>query len=276
MSDTPDTSDKPSITNRNAVNPQFQVERHKQLIENRGLDTLWEKSYLCPCRTKMTGSPDPLCPLCHGRGIAYLTGKFEKVAYQNQDRGVVNGQFGLMNTGTAIGTTVPDSKITFWDRLTLSDVSLDHHLIFDVTDSRIKNGIHLAYNVSKITYAVTNNAKPLFEIDDYIFDEEANILYPKDHLIGKNISINIETVLRYIVIDITKEARMQYTNKGKNNEQVDSLSKKLLLKREDAFVNSVSFTTGDSENPAVSKEYKEENKATLTSKGGFFGGALGE
>lgn len=37
-------------------------------IDNIGQDVLWMRSWACPCMDRNTGSPQPACPLCVGRG----------------------------------------------------------------------------------------------------------------------------------------------------------------------------------------------------------------
>lgn len=249
---------------------EFGVDKQYKLIEDRGYKVQWEKSFLCTCRNPMTKAPDPSCNICHGRGTAYLPAKDIIVAIQNQEKSMQNMDLGLYDSGTAIGTSMPDSAITFRDRITLPDVEIQHSLVFDVTQKRINDGFWLPYDVKRIEYSITDNGELIYETDDYLFDEEANKFYPREHLKGKNVSLNITTLLRYIVIDLLKESRLQYSNKGTALEQVDHLPKKLLLKREDAWVNPAPFSMGDDvEEPVEAEEYKRP-----MTKGGFFGGAL--
>lgn len=253
---------------------EFSVDRHVQLIEDRGVKVLWEKSYLCPCRNKMTKAPNPLCQICHGRGIGYLPARSTWVAIQNQEKGIVNRDIGLYDSGTAIGTTLPQSEISFRDRLTVSDVEVNHSLLFDITRHRVDNGMWLAYDTKRLTYVASQDGELLYEGDDYTFDEEKNLFFPKERLIGKNITLNLTSTLRYVVTDLLKESRVQYTNKGTPLEKVDHLARKLLLKREDAFVNPTPFSTEDGDDTPT--EYPTDRKREIqpNDRGGFFGGAL--
>jgi len=249
---------------------EFSVDKQTKLIQDRGVNILWEKSYLCPCRNRMTNAPDTLCPICHGRGIAYLPAKKTMLGIQSQERSTNNTDIGLYDSGTAIGTTLPESKITFRDRITLPEVDVQHSMLFDVTQRRIENGMWLAYDVNKLTYVITDGGEILYEDDDYTFDEEKNLFFPKAKLKGQNISLNIETILRYIVIDLLKESRIQYTQKGNPTEKLEKMPKKLLLKREDAWVNPTPLTMDEDDVPT---ELQDDPKRIM-STGGFFGGAL--
>lgn len=252
---------------------EFDVPAIRKLVTDMGLEVLWEKSYLCTCRNSgMTGAPDTSCPICKGRGIAYLPATTVKVAIQSQDRGVTNSDLGLYDSGTAIGTTLPESRITFRDRLSIPDVEIDQSMIFDVTQKRIDKGMWLSYDVKEITLAVTNGGKNIYIDEDYTIDIEKNLFFPRAHLLGKNVSLNIVTTLRYIVIDLLKESRYQYTDKGKDMERFQALPKKLLLKREDAWVNPTPFSLNDDE--YVTPEIPEDPKRVMNTGGGFFGGVI--
>src|SRR5699024_7027342 len=114
--------------------------------------------------------PDPSCRICHGRGTAYLPAKDIVVAIQNQEKSMQNMDLGLYDSGTAIGTSMPDSAITFRDRITLPDVEIQHSLVFDVTQKRINDGFWLPYDVKRIEYSITDNGELIYETDDYLFD----------------------------------------------------------------------------------------------------------
>lgn len=191
---------------------------------------------------------------------------------QSQEKGVVNGDLGLYDSGTAIGTTPNGSAITFRDRITVPEVHLGQSLLFDITRRRVDKGMWMSYQVSSIDYAVTDAGELLVEGEDFTLDKEQNLFLPKEHLIGKNVSINLDTVLRYIVIDLLKESRYQYTNKGTELASFDNLPKKLLLKREDAFVNPIPFS-GDGTGAEPTPETPEDPKR---SGGGFFGGLMSD
>lgn len=249
---------------------EFNVDKQTKLILDRGIEVLWEKSFLCTCRNPMTHAPNPSCHICHGRGIAYLPAKKVTIGIQSQEKSLNNVDLGLYDSGTAIGTTLPHSGITFRDRITLPDVTVDHSTLFDVTPKRVKDGMWLAYDVKKITYAVADDGNLIYPEEDYTLDVDKNLFKPRAHLQNQNVSLNITSTLRYIVIDLLKESRLQYTNKGTTLEHVDHLPKKLLLKREDAWINPTPFSMEQDGTPPVETEDPKRSMNT----GGFFGGGL--
>lgn len=260
---------------------EFDTKAMEFFMQQRGIDVLWERAWLCTCRNPMTLAPKATCHICHGKGIAYMQSTKEQVAIQSQEKGMANMDLGLYESGTAIGTTRLESKISFRDRLTVPDVEIYQSLIFDITDYRVKHGMFLSYDVKRIDIVFGANGKELVENKDYTFDEPSNMFYPKEHLVGTNVSINMAVTLRYIVIDLLKESRYQYTKFGVPSTQFENLPRKLLLKREDIFVNSEPFSLSiDTEARLKELEQTQEPETTQMvdpkrqSSGGFFGGKL--
>lgn len=206
------------------------------------LPTLWEKSYLCPCRNKATRQPNQSCKLCHGRGIAYLPAKPLNVTIQSQEKGIMNADLGLLDSGTAIGTPDRNSQVSFRDRITLENVKVSQSFIFDVSEKRVSNGFYMVYDVNEIEFATTMDGE-IREGTDYELDLKNNLLFPKEHLSGKNVSLNIKTTLRYMVADLLKEHRYAPQQDG----TFEPMPQKLLLKREDIFVDKEAFELGTNE-----------------------------
>ena len=258
----------PNVNNR----MEFVVDKQIQMVHDRGVRILWEQSYICTCLSTMTKSPDTACPICHGRGIAYLPAKETVLILQSQDRDVSNTDLGLLESGTAIATTEPNSPISFRDRITVPDVSIRQSMLIHVTPERARNGHRLPYDVNRILLARTTKGRSLELGKDYRLDLNENIFKPNEEFIGENISINIDTVLRYIVIDLLKESRYQYSNKGTPHEEFINLPKKLLLRREDAWVDPIPTTIeGDFKTEDVKGEWDDPKRGM---SGGFFGGTL--
>lgn len=230
------------------------------------IPTLWEKSYLCPCRVKETRQPDPTCKLCRGRGIAYLPPKPLQIIIQSQEKGVFNGDLGLIDSGTAIGTPSDrDVRIAFRDRITLTNALVSQSFIFDVSERRIENGFYMIYDVNKIEFATTADGE-IFEGSDFTVDYKNNLLFPKGHLLNKNISINILTTLRYMVADLLKEHRYA----PQQNGTIARMPQKLLLKREDIFIDKESFDIGVND-VEVGQMIDTKRQPSVDGLNGFFG-----
>lgn len=235
-------------------------------IDNFGQAVLWEKSYLCPCRDRKTRQPDQTCKMCHGRGIAYLPPTNLTMAIQSQEKGVFNGDLGLLDTGTAIGTPQRTNRVSFRDRITVPNAVIRQSFIFDVTEKRVKNGFFMVYDVKSIEFATTLKGE-LVEGTDYTLDLKHNIIKPAPHLKGEMVSININTTLRYLVADLLKEHRYV---RDINYEQHNAVQK-LLLKREDIFIDKEAFEIGIN-NEEVSQVIDAKRRPSTNGLNGFFGG----
>jgi hypothetical protein len=232
-----DTNEKPAMLevqhiSQAAIRTDI-VDTH---VNQMALPALWEKSYLCPCRDRATRQPDQTCQVCHGRGIAYMSPKNFTIIIQSQEKGVFNADLGLMDSGTAIGTPDRSVRIAFRDRITVPSAKVSQSFILDCTTRRVDKGFYMVYDVHEIEFATTIN-KELVEGVDYTVDLDKNLFFPMEHLLGENISINILTTLRYMVADLLKEHR--YARDRAN--QLIKLPQKLLLKREDLFIDKEAF-----------------------------------
>lgn len=267
---------------------EFETKGMATFIQNRGIDVKWERAWLCTCRNPMTLSPKSDCNICKGRGIAYQPAVKERMMIQSQEKGISNQDLGLIDSGTAIGTTELDSRITFRDRITVPDVEIYQSFIFNVTERRVNNGVFLSYDVKRLEDVYGVNGEPLVDGVDFTMDYKTNTLYPDKKLIGTNMSINMAVTLRYIVIDLLKESRYQYTTFAVKETQFENLPRKLLLKREDIFIDSEPFSLDintearikelEKANGTPDEEDKEKGmldpKRKSNEQGGFFGGKL--
>ncbi|QZA69698.1 hypothetical protein 035JT004_200 [Bacillus phage 035JT004] len=259
-------SEKPAIL-RSTSTAYFKPDVHDTAFDKMSTPAKWEKSYLCPCRRKDTRQPDQACHHCKGRGIAFLPPRDLKILIQSEEKGVFNGDLGLLDFGTAIGTPAGrETRLAFRDRITILGALVSQSFIFNVTEHRIKNGFYMVYDVHQIEYAVTLGGE-LTEGDDYEFDRKNNLFIPKSHLLGKNVSINILTTLRYLVADLLKEHRYQRDQAG----NLLRMQQKLLLKREDCFIDKEAFDLGVNDTQ-VMEMIEPKRQAKLDGLNGFFSG----
>lgn len=277
----------PSIENNNSYSPldkeepktntarlEFDTKEMRRFMNDRGIKVLWEQAYLCPCLDTQTGAPRIDCPRCYGSGIAYLPPNETTMAIQSQGKGVSVFDLGIMETGTAIGTTQLEHRISYRDRFTVPDVIMPEHMIFLITRDRIKKGIPLVYDIREVAF-ITTDERELYEED---YEIKNNRLYLPEGFEGQNVSLKIFMTLRYTVTDILKESRYQYTQFNEPKTRFENLPQKLLLKREDVIVRPEAYKPKDGINEDIviddviddpkAKPNNEENK------GGFFGGVI--
>lgn len=257
-------AEKPSIL-ENVSTAAIRTELLDNTAKQMSIPALWEKSYLCPCRDRQTRQPNQTCKLCHGRGIAYLPPRPLDIIITSQEKGVFNGDIGLIDSGTAIGTPADrNAQVAFRDRITIPSATVSQSFIFDVTQRRVDNGFYMVYDVKSIDFATSLKGE-LTEGIDYTWDRDKNLFFPDASLLGQNVSINIQTTLRYMVADLLKEHR--YAKNTLN--QLVKLQQKLLLKREDIFVDKEAFSVGTDESE-VGRMIDTKRPPAIDGLNGFF------
>lgn len=251
---------------------EFNIDNLIQFIEDRGIKVLWERAYFCTCLNHDTGEPRMDCPKCHGKGIAYLPPKETVMMIQSQGKGVSQMDIGLLDSGTAIGTTRLETRISYRDRFTVPEVLMPQSMVYYVNESRLKKGIPLYYDVQEVTF-ITTQEKVLDE-DDYKI--ENNRLYLKEEFLHQTVSLNILMTLRYVVSDILKESRYQYTKFNEPQPKFENLPQKLLLKREDVVVLQDPYRVNDDSITEDIEMQVQDPKAKPGDSmlGGFFGGMI--
>lgn len=253
---------------------EFDTKDMRRFMSDRGIQVVWERAYLCTCLDTKTGAPRIDCPRCQGSGIAYLPPKETIMAIQSQGKGISVFDLGVMETGTAIGTTQLEHRISYRDRFTVPDVVIPQSMIFLITQDRINSGIPLLYDVKEITF-ITTDERVLYEEDYEIKD---NRIYLGQEFINQNVSINIYMTLRYTVTDILKESRYQYTKFNEPKTRFENLPQKLLLKREDVIVRPEAYKPKDGIDKDITIEDVIDDPKVKPNnpdnRGGFFGGAF--
>jgi hypothetical protein len=240
-------------------------------MKSMSIPALWEKSFLCPCRNRATRQPSQSCNICHGRGIGYLPATPLDILIGSQEKGVLNGDIGLVDSGTAIATPVQrETRVSFRDRLTIPDAQVRQSFIFDVSERRVQKGFHMVYDVHEVEYAVTKKGE-LTEGVDFTIDKKNNLFFPDTSLEGEMVSINITTTLRYMVTDLLKEHRYARDPAG----SLIIMPQKILLKREDVFVDKEAFELGV-EDAEVGEMIDTKRKPPVDGLNGFFRNSSGQ
>lgn len=250
---------------------EFDTKDMIRFVNDRGIKVLHEEAYFCPCLNTATGAPRLDCPRCHGKGIAYLPAKEAKMAIQSQEKGTNNIDIGLVDTGTAIGTTQLETRVSYRDRFTVPEVLMPQQMIYYVSNERVKKGIPLYYDVKEVVF-ITTQEKNLTENDYKI---ENNRLYLNKEFKGQTVSLKILMTLRYVVTDILKESRYQYTTFNQPQPRFENLPQKLLLKREDIIVLPDPYKVNDGDIDDIELQVSDP-KAQPNNQGlgGFFNGAF--
>lgn len=243
---------------------KFTESKPEEFVIDHGAPVVWEKSYLCACRTE-TGQPDPNCAYCGGTGIAFRDPKETQVMLQAMDRSISNQETGLVLAGTAIGTTLQEDRVGFRDRIKFDDQSIPTSLLLKVTQADVTHGVSLRYDVESVDFVQLNHGKRKMEFLDpnsLNIDYDKGLFTPTQDMVGKVISLSMTVALRFYVIDILREGRYQYNNDArlnKENRKLQKLPRKLLLRREDMYIpDMIHGTTEDGKTTDVAIEPKRQ------------------
>lgn len=263
---------------------EFTTDNFRKHVEDRSIKVIWERGYICTCISKTTQSPRATCPKCHGTGVAYRPAQHTFGMIQSQVKGANNIDLGLVDSGTAIFTTRFETRMGFRDRITVPDVVIPQSMVYHITPERQKKGVKLKYDVREVEF-ITSETRDLTSAD---YSIENGKLFVTEEFQNQNISINVYITLRYIVMDLLKESRYQYSEFGRADTTFENLPQKILLKREDTVVTPEPFILDNMDDEEERKEaeaklngFFKQNTTTPSNEGnkqqnvnGFFGGVL--
>jgi hypothetical protein len=85
--------------------------RFNRLINRLGQDVAWRSSTACPCADEFSGSPDPQCPQCRGRGFLWAAPVIGTAGITSQNVQKQLREFGQYESGDVIFTIGSDSPI---------------------------------------------------------------------------------------------------------------------------------------------------------------------
>lgn len=234
--------------------PDFHIAELDNTVKSHWVpEAMWEQSFICPCATSQSGSlsPDPLCPICHGKGIGYLPGIPLGVSITHQSKNSVFNNYGMFEEAASKATIELGKEVSLRDRISISSLTTRQSYMFNVTEDRASNGIFIPYDVRNFIYIVSKKVnesmRNLVEQKDFVYDAETHkINIINTDLVGSNISFVADVVVRYIVTGLPHELRYQ---KGQK------LWRQVSMQREDIF--NVNVNIIDNNNVSLSRSSQD-------------------
>lgn len=245
---------------------EFNADAFRAMIDKSGISATWEQSYRCPCVSLMTLSPDPECPYCHGTGWSYLPAEKDvPIVIQKNNKGYSQGKYGDFDTGTTQATVQAGYKVSARDRISMPDFVVREQYLFNVTQGRIDNGAYIPYDVKNVIYgAYMDSNKVIQQLvvgKDYTIDYEKNRVTLDSGLIGTNVTLLMNVVMRFIVVNVDKELRYQYREKNVATPMFEELPRLVSLKREEVFINNLPLIS-PTDNRTMTKAYASQSLET--------------
>jgi hypothetical protein len=222
-------SDKNIVQRIQTLNPglpaDFYDEDFKGSVKTKGYKVIHEKAYLCPCKSKESDHRST-CKNCGGTGYLYCNptstrmiisgilsdGKFKEAALK---------EWGLMDTGSVKITADPSDKLSFMDRITITNATSEHQMILysRLTDDESQRFAFTKYNIKAIDFigifqSETEKIKRLSEPTDYTFRD--NIILLDSQYLNNDSAITIRYVHspQFHVTDVIRESMTSLINNG--------------------------------------------------------------
>lgn len=193
-------------------------------IRDKGYNVIFEKAYLCSCKSNSNAGHLSNCENCGGSGYFFANPTRTKMLItgiqhdEKMKEGALQG-WGLLDTGNVMVTASNDDKITYMDRITLLDATTEHNQILypKLTDDEVTLFAMTQYDILSIDFiglfeGATSRIRRLIEPDDYSFI---------NNIITFNSSFNDlddpHVTVRYLhkpvfhVVDLLRESMISFT-----------------------------------------------------------------
>lgn len=214
-------------------------ELYNSLIDNRGIDCIWERAVVCNCINRDTGQPDFTCPICDGSGFRYLQGKKIRVAITALASDYIQNTLMLREPGTTYCTPKEDIIMGFHDRLTFPDFRCTFSEV--IKWDKDEDGLGLSHRTYRNIKQVIFLADSKYEYEDGVDFEVTEDSYHirwlnkeyAETIDQTNMSILYYTTPTYLVDDLLHELRATMSDRNSPTETFRELPKQYKLKRED-------------------------------------------
>jgi len=224
------------------LNPQL----FNEAIQAYGVRALWKRAMMCWCFST-SGSPNPLCPDCHGDGILYINSKEIRVLGYSSSASEDQDEIGVRLAGTCTITVKPEDPVGFKDMLVFPDFRCPYS---EFIDSEKNPSSKTTYPMEDIISVRCESGELELDTDFGLSEDNQHLVWAKDTnedgVIDEDADPELTHVLRpsrysilytikpvYIVIDVLKELRGTFVKDGRETEEFVALPKQFLIKKDD-------------------------------------------
>jgi len=106
---------------------ELNPDRFNAHLGHMGQTVAWRRSHACPCLNPRTGTHNPACPMCRGKGYFWDAPVSGTVAFSGQKVQMAWAQFGRWENGDVVLTIGSDSPVYAagnFDRVTMAQGSV--------------------------------------------------------------------------------------------------------------------------------------------------------
>lgn len=239
-----------STTNDLLPRVDFDLTRWKQLLDQKGIDVLIEKSFHCPCKTiEMNALSN--CKSCGGTGWVFVNARNSRIVLQGMSVSKDYEPWSEANKGTINFSCFPNENLTYMDRITrLNAISIFNEVLsFKVSESgevfcyatyKIKDiDALLIYNNPGAKLTVLNKNQDFTFVDNIVY-LKPNVTVPVTELTG---SIRYFHNPTFHVLEITREAVDNFVLTN-NQEKIQQLPVRGVARRAH-FIADMENLAGD-------------------------------
>lgn len=193
---------------------RFSREAFNRHLANMGQKVLWRASYSCPCTNPTSGSPDPRCPLCVGRGRIWETPVNTVVGVASQKTQMAWARLGMYETGDMV-LVVPENS-PLWDGVGQFDrvTALDGKERFSsvLTRGAPTEKLHIpAIKITRCFWRSRENPATIVEGGIPVFDADGKPTWTeKEPPNSTPYSVTGERYKEYFIIDGLPSTRNQH------------------------------------------------------------------
>lgn len=214
-------------------------EELEKLLNDRGIDCIWERAAVCSCMNRDTGQPDFTCPICNGSGYRYLQGKKIRVAITALNSDYLQDTLMLREPGTTYCTPKADVIMGFHDRLTFPDFrcTFSEAIKWNFDEDGEGYSPRTYRNMKEVIFLADGKYEYEYGIDYELTEDTYHLHWLNEDTLQSidqtNMSILYYTTPMYLVTDLLHELRATMSDRNSPSEIFRELPKQYRLQRED-------------------------------------------
>ncbi len=214
---------KPLATQNN-VYADFNKQETDGLLVDRGYGVIYEKALLCPCKDEQA-THQMICKNCGGIGWIFANPTRTRMVLTSiQSDGKFSNamwvDWGMIDSGSVVISALDTDKLSFMDRITISDAIAEHSQILypKLTDDSTQLFAFTKYNIRSVEYVglfidVDTQLQRLEYETDYSWHDNVIVLNDQyNNLENPAITIRYRHNPVFHVIDVLRESMSSTRN----------------------------------------------------------------
>lgn len=242
--DMPKEIKKDIITYRGIPRTDFLTPDFSALVEQKGVDVVWERAIPCPCSKRQVHKST--CRNCRGTGWVFINPTLIKAIVSSINRDTKYKEWSTELLGTVSVTVRPEHCLNYMDKFTILNSSAVQSEVLEVKFSNDKLYINTIYPVLSIVeiFKYEDSNQPLKLIQQgYSVDENHFITFVagKELKEGDFITITYKHNVVYNILDFPHDVRNTYILNTLSREEVLKLPISAVARRAHNVIDSLDF-----------------------------------